>query len=328
MPTIGEQLAAQQQVVDRAKATEDRFFQSQPSGGFSSGGAAAFQNEDYALQGNTVRAAQENERLKQQAQFDPWGFYRPAAADSLAKFGAQGDPSAGIRSQLQAMAGGEDPSNYYRDKLKNMSNGTFGAEDPSYRWRFDQGQQAVVRSLGARGLLDSGKADIELQQYGQGAASQEYGAQFDRTLKSMSGVSQQYTDQFNRLTSGMAGIDSSYNNQFNRLAAMAGININPQGIGTINNQAMGNAVQAQGNALDYSAKMASIGNDRQQQQDDMGLQYQYQQGIADARTRAQTAPSENIYESYSGGGGYSQGDPTPSNAFGQETGTGFVVRTS
>ena len=72
MPTIGEQLAAQQQVVDRAKATEDRFFQSQPSGGFCSGGAAAFQNEDYALQGNTVRAAQENERLKQQAQFDPW----------------------------------------------------------------------------------------------------------------------------------------------------------------------------------------------------------------------------------------------------------------
>ena len=76
--------------------------------------------------------------------------------------------------------------------------------------------------------------------------------------------------------------------------------------------------------------MSSIANDRQTQQDDMGLQYQYQQGRADAQAKAQTtsAPTENIYDAYSGGGGYSQGDPTPSKAYGQESGTGFVVRTS
>jgi hypothetical protein len=122
-----------------------------------------------------------------QTTYDPWSKYRAQAGDKLA---------AGM---------GSDPSNFYREKLQSMSEGNFSPDDPSYQWRLKQGQQAVERSLAAKGLLNSGNAAIELQQYGQGAASQEYGAQFDRMLKGLSGVSQQYDTQQQRLMQ-MAGI--------------------------------------------------------------------------------------------------------------------------
>jgi hypothetical protein len=125
-----------------------------------------------------------------QATYDPWSKYRGAAGDKLAsnEFGAN------------------DPSNFYRDKLQAMSSGEFSPDDPSYAWRFQQGQQATERSLASKGLLNSGNAAIELQQYGQGAASQEYGAQFTRMLQGLTGVSQQYDTQQQRLMS-MAGIN-------------------------------------------------------------------------------------------------------------------------
>jgi hypothetical protein len=56
---------------------------------------------------------------------DPWSAYRTSAADELAK---------------QAT---NDPSNIYRDKLQAMASGQFGIDDPSYKFRFDQGQQAL-----------------------------------------------------------------------------------------------------------------------------------------------------------------------------------------
>jgi uncharacterized protein YukE len=129
--------------------------------------------------------------LEQQRQVDPWGFYRGSAADELAKYAS---PS-------------RDPSNIYRSRLRQMMLGEFSPSDPSYQWRFDQGQQAVERSLAARGLLNSGNAAIELQQYGQGAASQEYQAQFYRILQAMTGVENQYDSQMNRLME-LAGIDN------------------------------------------------------------------------------------------------------------------------
>lgn len=130
--------------------------------------------------------------LKTQQQYDPWGYYRPAAAQQLAQ---SGNPA-------------NDPSNIYRNKLAGMVNGQFSPDDPSYQWRFQQGQQALERSQGSRGLLNSGNAAVELQQYGQGAASQEYAAQFARLLQGMEGTEQQYSSQQNRLMK-MAGVDIS-----------------------------------------------------------------------------------------------------------------------
>lgn len=101
-----------------------------------------------------------------------------------------------------------DPNDPYAGMLKKMLvDGEFSTSDPSYKWRFEQGQQAVERSLGARGLLDSGNAAIELQKYGQGAASTEYQAQFERLLGAMT----QY--------------EAGYNKNMDRLAQLAGITL-------------------------------------------------------------------------------------------------------
>lgn len=50
----------------------------------------------------------------------------------------------------------------------------------SYKFRVGQGQEALQRSLGARGLLGSGNRLTELTKYGQDMASQEYENQFKR----------------------------------------------------------------------------------------------------------------------------------------------------
>lgn len=124
--------------------------------------------------------------------------------------GGNVDPWSANRTQAGTKLAGmaqSDPSDYYANKLRGMTeNGAeFMSTDPSYQWRFNQGQRAVERSLASKGLLQSGNAAIELQQYGQGAASQEYGAQYSRLLQGLEGVSKQYDTQMNRLMQ-MAGV--------------------------------------------------------------------------------------------------------------------------
>ncbi len=58
--------------------------------------------------------------------------------------------------------------------------GTFSPDDPSYQWRFQQGEDAIQKSAAARGSLLTGGTLKDLLNYGQNAASQEYGAQFGR----------------------------------------------------------------------------------------------------------------------------------------------------
>lgn len=50
------------------------------------------------------------------------------------------------------------------------------ASDPSYNWRFDQGQRALQTSQAAKGLTRTGGSMVDLVNYGQNAASQEYAA--------------------------------------------------------------------------------------------------------------------------------------------------------
>lgn len=150
------------------------------SGGGSSGGGVGMTGGSVSLPSISLGDAN--------AAADPWSKYRAGAGDQLAAATAKGDPS-----------------DLYRDKLAEMSTGKFSTNDPSYAFRFQQGQQASERSLAARGLLNSGNAALELQQYGQQAASQEYSAQFDRMLQGLSGVSSQYDTQMNRLME-MAGV--------------------------------------------------------------------------------------------------------------------------
>lgn len=55
-------------------------------------------------------------------------------------------------------------------------------DDPSYQWRFNQGLNAVDRSASAGGRLGSGGHSVDLLNYGQGAASQEWGNQWNRLM--------------------------------------------------------------------------------------------------------------------------------------------------
>lgn len=81
--------------------------------------------------------------------------------------------------------------------------------DPSYQFRFNEGQKAVNNSLAGRGSFLSGAALKAIQKYGQGAASQEYGAQFNR-LSGLAGTGQTSVQNTNALGANTAqGIGNS-----------------------------------------------------------------------------------------------------------------------
>ena len=196
---------------------------------------------------------QQSQDLRNQELYDPWSFYREGATTNLANF-----------------AGGADPSNVFRDKLTQMSNGQFSPDDPSYQWRLQQGQQTVERSLGARGLLNSGNAGIELQQYGQGAASQEYAAQYGRMLQ------------------GLSGVESQYNSQFSRLAQMAGITLDPSSGAKLDTSTTNAGIQASAQVASASiGQSTGLANNRLAQvenQQQQNLYAQYNQGLGDTLT--------------------------------------------
>jgi hypothetical protein len=91
---------------------------------------------------------------------------------------------------------------------------------PGYQFRVDEGRKAMERSAAARGMLNSGGMLRQLQEYGQGAATQEYG------------------------------------NQFNRLAHLAGLGTGPTAQGV---QAAGNMSVNMGNAAQNAAAARTSG---------------------------------------------------------------------
>lgn len=62
-------------------------------------------------------------------------------------------------------------------------------QSAGYKFRFNQGQQALERSAAARGNLHSGNTLAALTDYGQGQASQEYGNQMN-TLMGLYGTAE------------------------------------------------------------------------------------------------------------------------------------------
>jgi hypothetical protein len=97
-------------------------------------------------------------------------------------------------SQLGASAGARSGqySNPYEQKLAELINNPNAIENSNaYKFRFNQGQQALERSAAARGMLNSGNTLAALAEYGQGAASQEYGNEYNR-LNASAGQRNQY----------------------------------------------------------------------------------------------------------------------------------------
>lgn len=261
--SMAKELSKRQQAISAANPLKSDSSSNQP---FAQLYQAAYENtqkkglQDYA---RSIGNAELYGMLGgERDQTDPWGFYRESFANKLAQ-----------------TEGTEDPSNIYKNKLAAMSTGQFGIDDPSYKFRFEQGQQALERSQASKGLLGSGNAAIELQQYGQGVASQEYGAQFNRMLQAMSGVEEQF------------------NVQQNRLMTLAGVNLDPLGSRKVGVGEMGNAVAAQGNVLQAQSQREQRAMEQGQWQDQMGMNQSYQQGLKEAM-----APAPSLVSQLGGGG--------------------------
>jgi len=103
--------------------------------------------------------------------------------------------------QLKALLGERQQSggassvpltNPYEQRLQSlMSNPDEISNTNAYRFRFNEGQQALERSAAAKGMLRSGNTLAALTNYGQGAASQEYGNEISR-LGALTGQQNQY----------------------------------------------------------------------------------------------------------------------------------------
>lgn len=98
---------------------------------------------------------------------------------------------------------------------------TFGAGDlgldPSYQFRLNQGTQNLNASAAARGLMGSGQNMKDVTDYGQQAASQEYGAAYGRFMNNQNTA-------YNRLA-GLAGVGQTATSGADAAAGAAGSGI-------------------------------------------------------------------------------------------------------
>lgn len=101
-----------------------------------------------------------------------------------------GGPPQSVLSNYGASS--QQYDNPYEQRLIQLMNNPDSISDTNaYKFRFNQGQQALERSAASKGMLNSGNTLAALADYGQGAASQEYGNEFNR-LSSAVGQRNQY----------------------------------------------------------------------------------------------------------------------------------------
>jgi len=96
-------------------------------------------------------------------------------------------------------------------------------QSAAYKFRLGQGMEALQRSLGAKGLLNSGNRLTAMNDYAQGEASQEYGNQFNRLASLYGQNAQGYIGDKNANTAQFAAQSGAYNTaQRNNDAAQLG----------------------------------------------------------------------------------------------------------
>jgi hypothetical protein len=144
-----------------------------PSGGAAGGlggGIAPMAGQVFSgIQG--MGAYRDMERAQQAA--------NQRALQTMSPFTSAGQAAQGRLSGLLGLGGEQDP-----ELLEQLQ------QTPGYQFRLDQGQQALERSLAARGGLMSGRALQETQRLGQGLADQTYNDHI-RNLMAQTGMGQQ-----------------------------------------------------------------------------------------------------------------------------------------
>lgn len=141
---------------------------------------------------------------------------------------AQGSTQMSLSDFLRQMAGGG--SNPYQPGVMNTSNrfeaGLGDAEtrlralldnpdsvqqSAAYKFRVGQGQEALQRQMGAKGLLNSGNRLTELTKYGQDMGSQEYENQAKRLSDLVGGYSGSWIGDKNANTGAFAAQSGAWN---------------------------------------------------------------------------------------------------------------------
>jgi hypothetical protein len=84
-------------------------------------------------------------------------------------------------------------------------------QSAAYKFRVGQGQEALQRSMGAKGMLNSGNRLMELTKYGQDMGSQEYDAQAGRLGSLLGNYSQGYVGDKNANTSRYSAQANAWN---------------------------------------------------------------------------------------------------------------------
>ena len=102
--------------------------------------------------------------------------------------------------------------------------------DPGYQFRLDQGTGALQNSAAARGVLNTGGTLQDLINYGQGAASQEYGNAYARDLGTyqtnyQNALNSYVTNFGNALTKYNTNYNTNYLTPFTQLQAQYGNNV-------------------------------------------------------------------------------------------------------
>ena len=139
-----------------------------------------FESRNYLRQASALPTNTPNYLAQIQQYLNPQAAGLSSAQQSLQGYGSAAEAGRGAYT------------NPYEDRLVQLMNNPDSISDTNaYRFRFNQGQQALERSAASRGMLNSGNTLAALADYGQGAASQEYGNEFNR-LSSAVGQRNQY----------------------------------------------------------------------------------------------------------------------------------------
>lgn len=124
------------------------------------------------------QSAAQGENLYRQRQAIEWANQQRMTDPSywMQAFGMGSGSGGGVGKPVYV-----DTAGAYRTRLNSLMNNPDSiANTGAYKFAFNQGNEAVNRNLAAKGLLKSGNRLAELTKFGQGLASQQYGAEFDR----------------------------------------------------------------------------------------------------------------------------------------------------
>lgn len=135
-----------------------------------------------------------------------WGDAEASTANPFSVGGSGGAPT--VSTDNRFASGLTDAESRLRALLDNPDS---VQQSAAYKFRVGQGQEALQRSLGAKGLLNSGNRLMELTKYGQDMGSQEYDAQAGRLGSLLGNYTGGYTADKNANTNLFAAQSNAWN---------------------------------------------------------------------------------------------------------------------